>query len=282
MSTIYENRICCFIDILGFKQHINETINVAGEDNSEKINSIKNIIDLAKSLTDDDGFSDTKVITYFSDSIVISYEFSEPSQLYHTLNDLLFVSFELANKGYLIRGGVSIGKLIHTNELIFGPALVKAYELESKKAIYPRILVEQYVVENGIRYREKNNSEEDEQKFIMDILTKDQDGNYYIDYISKGYSEFDDIEYGIYPYLEKLKSFLKNYSNERDDVKEKLHWLNDKISNAISQIHISIESENFNNIELRDYYRRLQPLKVKAVPQKTFLDKILTIFKRKS
>ncbi|WP_159478370.1 hypothetical protein [Chryseobacterium sp. 18068] len=278
----YENRICCFIDILGFKQHINETINVAGEDNSEKINSIKNIIDLSKSLTNDHGFSDTKVITYFSDSIVISYEFSEPSQLYHTLNDLLFVSFELANKGYLIRGGVSIGKLIHTNELIFGPALVKAYELESKKAIYPRILVEQYVVENGVIYREKNHSEEDEHKFIMDILTEDVDGNYYIDYISKGYSEFDDIEYDIYPYLEKLKSFLNNYSNERDDVKEKLYWLNDKISNAISQIHVSIESENFNNIELRDYYRTLHPLKVKAVPPKTFMNKILKIFKRKN
>ncbi|WP_139423188.1 hypothetical protein [Chryseobacterium mulctrae] len=259
----YENRICCFIDILGFKQHINETITSTGEDDLNKIRSIQKILSLAKNLTDDGGFSKTKVTTYFSDSIVISYEFSEPSQVYHTLNDLMFVSFELANQGYLTRGGVSIGKLIHTNELIFGPALVKAHELESKKAIYPRILVDEDVIENGINYRVGNHSAEDELDYLMDILSQDDDRNYYIDYISKATSEFDNMEIDLYPYLEKLKSYLNDYSNQHDDVKPKLYWLKEKINKEILQIHTNIESEKFENTELRDYYRTLLPLKIK-------------------
>lgn len=32
----YQERICCFIDILGFKKHIDETINDSGEENLKK------------------------------------------------------------------------------------------------------------------------------------------------------------------------------------------------------------------------------------------------------
>ncbi|MYY44358.1 MULTISPECIES: hypothetical protein [Weeksellaceae] len=255
----YETRICCFIDILGFRKHIDDTLNDDDSDNIEKIESIKKILDMSKKLTDDEGLSKTKVITYFSDSIVISYEFSEISQLFHTLNDLLFVSFELANRGYLTRGGVSIGKLIHTDEFIFGPALVNAYELESKKAIYPRIIIDSKVIENGIKYRQDHHSQEEELDYIMKILTEDDDKNYYIDYIAKASSEFDDQETGPYKYFEKLKSFLDNFSKERDDVKIKLLWLKEKINKQIAVIHDDVEMKQ-GNPALYDYYKTLMPV----------------------
>lgn len=255
----YETRICCFIDILGFRKHIDDTINADGSDNVEKIESIKKILDMSKELTNDDGFSETKVITYFSDSIVISYEYSEVSQLFHTLNDLLFVSFELANRGYLARGGVSIGKLIHTDEFIFGPALVNAYELESKKAVYPRIIVDKEVVEIGIKYRQDHHSQEEELNYIMNILTQDHDKNYYIDYITKASSEFDDQEADLYKYLERLKSFLNNFSKERDDVKIKLLWLKEKINTEIAHIHENVEMKK-RDPGLYEYYKTLKPI----------------------
>ena len=61
----YEKRICCFIDILGFKNHINQTLNDEGEDNIKKIEKIKSILTLSKKITDDLGFCKSKVITYF-------------------------------------------------------------------------------------------------------------------------------------------------------------------------------------------------------------------------
>ena len=255
----YETRICCFIDILGFRQHIEQTIDQEGNDNVEKINKIKYILDLSKKMTDDSGFSKSKIVTYFSDSIVISYDYSEPSQLFHTLIDLLYVSFELANQGYLARGGVTIGKLIHTEEFIFGPAMVKAYDLESKKANYPRILVEKEVVENGIKYKVDNHSANDELQYILDIITEDSDGNFYIDYISKCSSEFNDPEYDLYTYLEQLKKFFIDFENMDSKVQEKLLWLKEKINNEINQIHKNIENDDFEG-EIRDYYRTLKLL----------------------
>jgi hypothetical protein len=231
----YEKRICCFIDILGFRQHIEETVDELGKDKIEKIEKIKYILDLSKKMTDDSGFSKSKIVTYFSDSIVISYDYTEPSQLYHTLIDLLYVSFELANQGYLARGGVTIGKLIHTNELIFGPAMVKAYDLESKEAIYPRIIVEKEVVENGIKFKVDNHSANDELEYIFDIITEDSDGNYYIDYISKSSSEFNDPEYDLYGYLDRLKNFFDDFQDLDDKVQKKLLWLKEKINNEIKQ-----------------------------------------------
>lgn len=256
----YEKRICCFIDILGFRQHINETIEESGEDNIEKIESIKYILDLSKKMTDDSGFSKSKVVTYFSDSIVISYEYSEPSQLYHTLVDLLYLSFELANQGYLVRGGVTIGKLVHSQDFIFGPAMIRAYELESKNAIYPRIIVEKEVVKNGSQFRNDNHSKNDELNYILDILSKDKDGNFYIDYIAKASSEFNDPEYDLYGYLEKLKLFIQNIDVKSEDVQTKLNWLKEKINEQIKVIHKNIENPKFDN-EIRNFYKTLKYLK---------------------
>lgn len=94
---------------------------------------------MTKKITNDLGFSKSKVITYFSDSIVISYKYDEPSQLFYTILDLLYVSFELANKGYLTRGGVSVGNW-YILQIYILPALVEAYDLESKKQSFRELL----------------------------------------------------------------------------------------------------------------------------------------------
>ena len=71
----YEYRICCFIDILGFKSHIDSTVDDSGNDVEDKIKSIKQIIDIANKILIeyDSGISKSKMVTQFSDSIVISF-----------------------------------------------------------------------------------------------------------------------------------------------------------------------------------------------------------------
>ncbi|REE07626.1 hypothetical protein DFQ09_1176 [Winogradskyella pacifica] len=242
----YENRICCFIDILGFKQHLNQTINSAGEDNIEKIKSIQSILNLSKSITSDTGLSKSKIVTHFSDSIVISYKYDEESQLFSTLLNLLYVSMELANKGFLTRGGVAIGKLIHTDEVVFGPALVDAYNIESKLSKYPRIIVDKNVIENGLQYHSENHTKEEEKEYVMDIVTEDNDGHYYIDYVQKSSSEFDDLEYDLYRYINNLKeNFFSNYDEENEDVQKKLDWLKTKINELITNIKTNIKNPEF-------------------------------------
>jgi len=44
--------------------------------------------------------------------------------------------------GILIRGGITIGKIIHTETgIVFGQGLIDAYQLESRAAKYPRIIL---------------------------------------------------------------------------------------------------------------------------------------------
>lgn len=258
----YEKRICCFIDILGFKKHIDETITETGDDNIKKIKSVADVLKFSKKLTGENGIGKTKVITYFSDSIVISYKYDEPNQLFYTLLDLLYVSFELANKGYLTRGGISIGKLLHTSKYIFGPALVQAYEIESKKAIYPRIIVSEDVINIGAQHTKIGHSEFDEREYILNLLNQDSDGLYYIDYITKSSSEFDDPEYDLYLYIQSLKNnFFLNYESENASVKIKLDWLKSKLNEYIKQIKVNIKiNPNFSQ-EIVEIYSSLDELK---------------------
>lgn len=172
----------------------------------------------------------------------------------------MYVSFELANKGFLTRGGVSIGKLIHNSEYIFGPALVEAYETESKKANFPRIIVNKDVIKNGLDFRKNINSEKDENESIMNILSMDDDGLYYIDYITKSSSEFDDVEYGLYDYMESLRiNFFLNYESEEEKTKLKLDWLKTKLNNHIRQIQKNIKNPIFSS-EIVEQYSNLKEI----------------------
>ncbi len=257
----YENRVCCFIDILGFKNHIDETITKSGEDNIKKIKSIVSILALSQKMTDNIGCSESKVTTYFSDSIVISYKYNEPSQLFHTLLDLLYVAFELASNGFLTRGGVSIGKLLHNSNYIFGPALIDAYKIESETAKSPRIIVSEEVIKIGTEFTEHEHTKDEEFQHIKGIVTKDDDGLYFIDYISKSSTEFDDPIIGLYEYIEKLKElFFKNYAKEDEKTQEKLNWLKSKLNTYITEIKENLNPNNHSR-EIVNLYSNLKEIK---------------------
>lgn len=101
--------------------------------------------------------------------------------------------------------------------------MVQAYNLESKNAKFPRIIVSEEVIKLGVKHRKDLHSEKDEKEYLMNILTLDDDGYYFIDYISKASSEFDDLEYNLFVYIENMqRNFFANYNDEVIEVKEKL------------------------------------------------------------
>lgn len=53
----------------------------------------------------------------------------------------------LALNGWLVRGGVSLGLLYIDDSVVFGPALVEAYDLESQQARDPRVILSPVVVD---------------------------------------------------------------------------------------------------------------------------------------
>ena len=81
----------------------------------------------------------------FSDNIVferIIKSNDDPIQIALQLIEFLAIIQEFfSDNNKLIRGGVTIGQSYLSDNLVLGPALLETYELESKKAIYPRMRV---------------------------------------------------------------------------------------------------------------------------------------------
>lgn len=84
-------------------------------------------------------------VSTFSDNVVISLK---PSKVVpFLLRAMATIVLSTATRGFYIRGGVAVGDIIHDDEVVFGPGLNRAYELESKIAKFPRIVVDQEVLD---------------------------------------------------------------------------------------------------------------------------------------
>ena len=124
-------------------------------------------------------------ISTFSDHIVISYplhSIKEQMELpddadestlvvYHLQQLLGSIAAAALRIGFLIRGAATIANLYHSGGVVFGPALVEAYELERKTAVYPRVVVSSRVMmkrsqwlKNGIVF-----CKEDDGLFCIDF-----------------------------------------------------------------------------------------------------------------
>ncbi len=76
----------------------------------------------------------------FSDSIVYSCE-PTPDEAAGLVNHLQHVCLALLFRGHYVRGGISVGPLNHSTEMIAGTALLEAIAIEQKVAKYPRVVV---------------------------------------------------------------------------------------------------------------------------------------------
>src|SRR6266404_8367337 len=189
----YEDRIICFLDILAFREHVSQSVQPDGSDSPEKIGQLVGALSaIRKNVSYDHLGPPLTQVTQFSDSIAISFPTREESGVFHALVSILWVQIELVLMGILCRGAVTRGKLIHTSELLFGPAMVNAYFLESKAALYPRVILDESIIEAGMRAHARHHEPDDEQRSIMSLLKKDTDGMYYINYITAAQSELDD------------------------------------------------------------------------------------------
>ena len=223
----YEDRIVCFLDILGFKGHIANSI--------DKIDKIKELADAFTSIReilsiDRPGDCQGKEVTQFSDSIVISFPAYLESGVFDALLEILQVQTSLAQKGYLCRGGVARGQLIHTPMLLFGPAMVEAHTLESKAALYPRVILDADIINVGVAAHAMHHLPRHETQRIMSLLERDLDGMYYIDYITRAQSELDDPELDYPGYLSQLRKIVTQGILGKDpSVAIKYKWLREKL-----------------------------------------------------
>ncbi|MEZ5031888.1 MAG: hypothetical protein R2787_10850 [Saprospiraceae bacterium] len=232
----YQQRVCLFLDILGFSEHVNKSVGKNGDDIQEKIHEIySSISQIGNNIRPFSYSNETRIITQFSDSIVVSFEISDDDAFIKLLDDLNIIVLNLINKEYLVRGGISLGKLVHTNNIVFGPAINSAYELESNIAIYPRIIFDKELIEElthpGNRLLKTLANNEFESSYYW---KEDFDGKYYLNYLKGGQLIMDPVDYHDI-FLPKIRKYIMRNLNNRvsQKVRTKYGWLKSKFNEVI-------------------------------------------------
>lgn len=134
----YEHRVVFFLDVLGWRGQITR----AGADPT-KLGKMRRLILRQSRLLRMRSFLQVRTST-FSDNVVISQPFGADADA--LILQLAILQVGAALQGFLIRGGGTVGDIVHDDEVVFGPGLNRAYELESQVARTPRIVLDDDVV----------------------------------------------------------------------------------------------------------------------------------------
>ncbi|MCQ3949065.1 MAG: hypothetical protein DPW14_04475 [Planctomycetes bacterium] len=139
--------VVLFADILGYKQLVEDA---TGE--SAFYAHVRDALALGVSV-----FQKAKaewegpaIIRTFTDNIVVAWPIQatdDEEALGFTVLQAARLQFEMALRGYFIRGGLEVGKFHADENFLYGPAFIDAYKLESTKAIYPRIVLGPHATE---------------------------------------------------------------------------------------------------------------------------------------
>lgn len=211
-----EQRIVAFIDILGFSAIIEE---YDSDDGSNILNELHDTLEIAIKVSIEnmiDSKTQTDVKEYleyrmFSDCICISLPFIEYGNDFHiqfySLSSIVKAyQLSMMQKGFFVRGGISIGSFYADKNMIFSGGLVKAYKLE-QKAFYPIIALDENVIE-----RLKQNFEENEKGLFIEetmLMYKDNQSKIFL-------NPFEFLD-NSNKYLDYLNATLENLIDEDDD-----------------------------------------------------------------
>ena len=234
MNTDIKNTlsVIAFLDILGGKhiieQNADESLNLVYKSYTEAIARYKNMADPDFVLPN---------INIFSDNITVSCQLDDniDNALECIMSVILFCTTLTAQfwaNGLLIRGGITIGYCFSDNLMVWGKALVRAYEIESTIAIYPRIVIDPFADElfdflSNSKYKK--------------IICRDFDGLYFIDVF------FSPQVSSILPFLEFLIDDNTRRINDLDDKnlkeRQKLKWLQNYYYEKYDDIKKSLNNQ---------------------------------------
>ncbi len=153
-----DTRVVAWIDILGFRDELLKA-EANGEEGFQKayrkLLKVRDAFEDPTASDDPDelleghasygravfALSDGLIITASHDKAKAKGIVSDYDLTISLLGDLILAQADCALDGIFVRGGISIGPFYFDNNTLLSPALVRAYELESKKAVYPIIII---------------------------------------------------------------------------------------------------------------------------------------------
>ena len=225
--------VVAFLDFLGASEKM--TSPEESDKFLQQINRIYDFIKRTKAFAQKINFA-TIDIRIFSDNIILAKQVDDDSDrnaisqgrspsYYSVFTFSGIFMFEALKMGLFVRGAITIGSFVINSTFVYGEALVNAYRLENLSAIYPRIIIDQRLI-NFFQDLPEN-----EQFLVKNICDTDFDGERFLS-IFNGSFEF-------YKPKEKKKiietigknisaELLKNNSNAKN--RQKYYWLMKKFN----------------------------------------------------
>ncbi len=164
-SLQYETRLVAFMDILGWTEGVRTS--PGNIDRTQKLglalDTIRNqtrMCEWKAENSGDNSWPGDPQVTQFSDCLTISTRADLYGKI-ELISALEFLTTSLLHQGFLLRGGLAIGELYHRDSLVFGPGFLKAYDLESRCTVFPRIILDPILSEQwgqGDAYLAKDGS----------------------------------------------------------------------------------------------------------------------------
>lgn len=266
----YEKRIVCFMDVLGFKDLVEDSVGspeirdqihklLTDMNNLGKLNELVEDYCLAGvsvnnkdiSIFTSDGMSGLGVkseMSFFSDSFIFSYGLTQRrddlADVYVVLDELTYIVFQMLRTGVFVRGGLAYGDAYHKDNVCFGPAVVKAAELE-KPAVFPIIGIDPSFFDKtspdsvfwGKEYGDKH------RRFVKDSFyavdpghhfdSKKPDGFPYLDMLRYQVDSNENIALEMKAIIER--ELKKNY---KQHIAEKYIWLRNHFNKVVDDMGI--------------------------------------------
>lgn len=206
-----EKYIVAYLDLLGITNRM-RTI----KQQELQMNKLHNLYTFSMDITKEILIEENKEIQFkiFSDNIIIAKKLSNIKE--QRIKDIrsLFICTgrfqELAasdSVGWMLRGGITIGELFIDNIMVWGEALIKAYYLENNIANYPRVIIDENIMNEIIDCEE-----------LKDYIYKDFDGLYFLNYLCNCHFCGQTLMKG----FELMKEEVGYQYNER--IKQKFNW----------------------------------------------------------
>ncbi|MBI4458351.1 hypothetical protein HY633_05290 [Candidatus Uhrbacteria bacterium] len=193
------------------------------------------------------------------------------------LYDLLHAQIALINSGVLMRAGVAVGDGyvgLNGEGPIFGPAMVRAFEIESQEAIFPRVVIDEHAIEEhrtDPRLRGEHNTLDYELDVVAGFLRTGEDGTRFIDYLRACRTEFEELS-SYFRFLKRHADLIRRgrARTEERRILRKYDWLAryhdgctaELLMEAVSSTHLenALYEEEGLRVDMKAYIEGLRVL----------------------
>lgn len=249
MKTVeYQPHVITYLDILGFQELIDTR-------NAGFISKVIRIVQEATRPAEWTKSQSESQYQNFSDLCVIAtpiktgHRSKSKGLLFGELLGLVHAQVELISEGILVRGAVTVGPLVRSYRVLYGPGLIAAYKAEQAVAQYPRIVVNpeafEHLKKEPALWVHDLESELDS---IDKLISTDSYGVKFIDYLQAIEEEFDTPDAEYHAFLNRHKQLIEHnlmkYCTNKS-IRAKYVWLR--------QYHNSTVRRRFGPREGRQY-----------------------------